>query len=229
MAVNPSKCYPRALPFQAGDPRALPSLAGEKRSPPTRPGRPWLLRLSAGVLLVVLVAAVIFFWNQGRADTPPPSPETAAPQAAIQPPQTNDAKPAALPTTTLAAVKDRYLEALGGLSASHLYQSYLNIGLLADGVEKEVYALDEAEKMLGSVTDLMNLVEGQLAKVRQTGLEPDDHASLERIKAVTALLRLQTETLQAYWVSGDMEEARQYHQAREATWKGLSKVLGLEG
>ena len=42
------------------------------------------------------------------------------------------------------------------------------------------------------------------------------------------MLRLQTKTLLAYWDSGDMEQANQYHEARKAAWTGLSKILGLD-
>jgi hypothetical protein len=226
MAVATTKnSYPRAQPFYATE---------EQPVDPTLRLRRWTYRLAGtvAVLLVILTAGVVFLLNQDRSEAAPApaiSPEANSPKAPAKSASSAIDKEEKTPSAiAVSALKDRYLEALGGLSASHLYQSYLNIGLLADGVEKEVYSLEEAEKMLASVADLMKLVEIQLAKVRQSDLTSDDLASLQRIKAVMGLLRLQSETLQNYWATGENDEAAQYHQAREAAWKGLSKVLGLE-
>jgi hypothetical protein len=211
MAAMTKNSYPRALPH----------------TPPVAPipqEQGWSYRLvGLGALLIVSVTtgAVVFFNHSGtEADAASPSSTLAdAPKA----PAKSSAK-----ATDAPALKDRYLEALGGLSASHLYQTYLNIGLLADGVEKDVYTQEEADKMLASVMDLMKLVDVQLAKVRKADLTADDQVSFDRIKAVMGLLRLQSETLKNYWASGDTNDATQYHLAREAAWKGLSKVLGLD-
>jgi len=204
-------------------PRALPYHAAEELAMQTARLRRWtgLLFLVAGVVVLLTAAAVVFVINLHRT--------VAAPAAQAKP--HTDPPPAEPPakkaTVADAANREALLEALGGLSAAHLYQSYLNIGLLADAVEKEAYSLEEGEKMLRSVVDLMNLTENQLAKLSRSGLDSEDQASLERIQAVVGLLRIQTNTLQTFWKSGEKAHADQYHQARDAAWTGLSKVLGL--
>lgn len=134
---------------------------------------------------------------------------------------------AAKPTSELGQ-KEAFLEALGGLSAAHLYQSYLNIGLLADGVESKAYTMDEAKNTLGVIANFMDLVDAKLCKLSEANLDADDRESLQRVKTVTELLRLQVQTLRAYWASGDEAQASQYHEARKSAWTGLSKVLGLD-
>ena len=198
MAATIKNNYPRALPYRAP----------EQPADPTIRLRRWTYRLAGmvAVLLVIVTAGVVYLVNEGRSEAAP-SDSAESDGAPKAPPVSSTAaakktKPATTPaTTTDSTLKDRYLEVLGGLSASHLYQTYLNIGLLADGVEKEVYSQEEAEKMLASVADLMKLVDVQLSKVRRGDLTVDDQSSLEHIKAVMGLLRMQSDTLQTYWVA----------------------------
>src|SRR5262249_10827030 len=124
--------------------------------------------------------------------------------------------------------KATLLEATGSLSAAHLYQTHLNIGLLADGVESETYTVEEADKNLKSVLDLMKMVDTQLTRVAKDGIDKEDQDSIREMQAIAGLLKLQSASLKAYWANGDMEQAAQYHKARKAAWQGLSKVMGME-
>ena len=83
------------------------------------------------------------------------------------------------------------LETLGSISAAHLYQSYLNIGLLADAVEKESYTEEQANDMLATVVNLMGTVDKQLEKLSKMDLGEDDIADVERIRDLSGLLHLQ--------------------------------------
>ena len=159
-------------------------------------------------------------------DFDPPAP---AAKASSHLPMGAFAKPdAALASARAASIQQAgFLEALGGLSAAHLYQSHLNLGLLADGVESETYTIEEAQKNLKSVVELMTQVDGQLAKITKTGLDAADQASIKEIQAIAALLHLQADSLKAYWASGERDEAEQFQRARKTTWVGLSDVLGF--
>ncbi len=215
--------YPRALPFRPGDDRADETALLRRQTQ--------LLIVLCGGLVIVLVAVLVFLWNQRpvtvRAaeveaprvvETPVPSP------VAVEHPKPVPAAPRPVPDVP----RKVQLEALGSLSAAHMYQSYLNIGLLADGVEKEVYAIPEAEKMLTSINDLMTLMDRQLTKVGDNGLDDDDRASLQLIKSVNARLRDQITTLRAYWATGARDQVAQYHAARASAWTGLSRVMGFD-
>jgi hypothetical protein len=124
--------------------------------------------------------------------------------------------------------RERYLSALGMLSAAHVYQTYLNIGLLADGVESGAYTRAEAEEMLTTLGGLLNQTDRQLDKIAGSGLSEDDRQSVARVRQLTALLRRQAGALRACWAGGGREQIDRYHQAREATWKNVSAVLGLD-
>jgi hypothetical protein len=235
METSPRRAYPRALPYRSPDAIAadaerqqeqmqdrlddLAAQAGHLR----RYTRGLSLALAAAVVLAVTLTVLLV----RNPTTPAASPLTVdALPAAATPPMRQNAPPI---TATEPASRGVTLEALGGLSAANLYQSYLTIGLLADGVRNKAFTADGAANTLKIVTSCIALVDTKLARLDRLNLEPDDLASLRQIKAVIALMRIQTQALELYWSTGKADHAEAYQRARKATWAGLSKVLGIEG
>src|SRR5262245_54974985 len=150
MADTANHRYPQGVPFRAPLPAAR------------KPGRSRLLVgvLGGAVLVAVTAGATALVINL----TAPRSQAVVTGDA----PGPGAARPAVpVPAKNAAAgksVKERFLEALGGLSAAHVYQSYLNIGLLADGVESEAYSKAEAEQMLATVGNMIDMADRQLDK-----------------------------------------------------------------
>jgi|SRR5579884_1039291 len=120
------------------------------------------------------------------------------------------------------------VSALGGLTAAHLYQTYLNLGLLADGVEKEVYTTDQGKKVLEEITGLMDTVDRQLSLVPPAALKADDRKALERIRTVHAQLRTQARELREYWTTDDKEHAEKFQKARTDAWAGIKELLDIK-
>jgi hypothetical protein len=167
------------------------------------PARRWpkLLLVGLGALVVVgAVAGIVYSTTRPAA---PPAPANPKPDA-------------------------RTLEMVGSMSAAHLYQSYLNINLVADAVENDLYALDEGSTMLTTVANLMDGVDKQLEKLSKMDLTPEDLQDVQRIRALSSLLRVQIAALYLYWQSGDSKHLKAYHQTREKAWQALSDVLGLD-
>jgi hypothetical protein len=161
---------------------------------------------AAALFLVASVAGAVYSLNRGSA---PAATATTVAETAPRP------------------SNERMLETLGGLSAAHLYQSYLNIGLLADSVESAAYTEAQANSMLTTVSSLMDMVDRQLDKLTKGELSKDDKLEVERIRGLSQLLRAQITVLRAYWRTGDAREAKRYHEVREKAWTRLSEVLGL--
>ncbi|HYV34459.1 MAG TPA: hypothetical protein VE988_02070, partial [Gemmataceae bacterium] len=186
--------YPRGTPYQA--PRTVKA---DSRKPAAASRKYWFISCAAA-LLIVGIAAGFIFANRGSA------PATVS----------NDASPK--------TPNDRMLETLGSLSAAHLYQSYLNIGMLADAVEKEGYSQEQANNMLATVVSLMNVVDKQLDKLAKADLGAEEKNDVERIRELSGLLRVQVAALRAYWLTGQQEQATRYQAAREKAWTALSEV-----
>jgi hypothetical protein len=158
-------------------------------------------------LLLAGVAACVFWVNHANAESTAGTAEAEVPP--VRP--------------------ERFLETVGSLSAGHLYQSFLNIGLLADGVENETYTPEQAEKMLRTVLRLIDLQDHQLFMLKEAGLDAEDAQTADRIRSVADALRSLANTLQAYWETGDEADLQQYLAEREDVRAGLLDLLSSRG
>lgn len=143
--------------------------------------------------------------------------------ASAQPP-----KPAAPPAKALEEENGVLLETVGLLAGHQLYQTYLNIGLLADAAAEDVYETDEAMQLLGSVVGPLEKIEKQLEKVAALKLTKDDAAAVLRMKKIAAMLRTQGKSLQLYWDTGMDDHNKKYEEQRQAAWKELNDLLDLD-
>ena len=121
----------------------------------------------------------------------------------------------------------RLLESVGSLCAVQLYQSYLNVGLLADAVEHDTYTKADAGQILSTIVTLSQTVDGQLQKLAETGLDTDDSTALDRVRKASALVRTQAMHLQTFWNSGEKNHIDDYQRVRRQCWQELRSILGL--
>jgi hypothetical protein len=120
------------------------------------------------------------------------------------------------------------LESVGALAAGQLYQTYLNIGLLADGVAEGAYEVKEARQVLQTALGLVELQDKHLARIAKLELTPKDRDALGKLRKLGVLLRQQVEELDAYWKTDDEAHAARYEKARQQAWSGISSLLGLK-
>jgi hypothetical protein len=124
--------------------------------------------------------------------------------------------------------RQQLLHTVGALAAAHLYQSYLNIGFLADGKAEGTYEEKDAVQILSSVVGLMDALNQQLDAVAKFDLDQEDRKSLEECREISALLRQQADELQAFWRTGDKKHGEKYDSLRQQSWQRVSKLLGLD-
>ena len=132
------------------------------------------------------------------------------------------------PAKTVAEENSVLLETVGMLAGVQLYQTYLNVGLLADAYAEDVYESAEATQLLGSVVGPLEKIEKQLDKVAALKLTKEDAAAVARMKKIAGLLRTQGKSLQLYWDTGLDDHNKKYEETRQAAWKELSDLLDLE-
>jgi hypothetical protein len=137
--------------------------------------------------------------------------------------------PAAPPPLTSADEEKSVLtETVGLLAGLQLYQTYLNIGFLADARAEGLYEASELTQLLGSAVVPLDKVDKQMEKLSKLTLSDDDKAAVARLRKINALLRIQGVELQAFWDTGVADHAKKYETARQAVWKELSNLLELE-
>jgi hypothetical protein len=233
--------YPRGTPYKPpeGDNPGDIALARDAQL------RRWMIQVALGTIIVVvlIVGTGVFFVQRamGRSgapaagDTTPgeSKPRETKPSVVVAPAQPPLPPPAPVgdpPPTP----RERALEAIGGLSAAHLYQSYLNIGMLADAAENEVYSTDDAKKLLSTIVDWMENVDQQFQRLGTTTLEEADQKRVGQVRELTAVLRTEAKELRAYWdtpdsdMDGKKDHEMKFHKSREAAWSGIKELLGIK-
>jgi len=119
------------------------------------------------------------------------------------------------------------LETVGALTSAHFYQTYLNIGLIADGKAKGVFTDRDADKVLDSVLSLLSSIDRNLAALAKMDLDKRDLDSLDQLRDLSALLAQQGKELKAFWDGGKEEDAARYDDARKNSWATIGKLTGI--
>jgi hypothetical protein len=202
----------------------------------------WTSAISA-VLTVALVALFAHADGGGaaRADPPATGPAVDAwpdegpgpSRAADRPAPTEDARRVNAgderPVPPASDVDRGSLQTIGTLAAAHYFETYLNLGFLADGKEKGVYSDQDAHEVLRSVQSVLDSVDRQLDALGKRPLAREDRESLEQMRAISALLRQQGKELQAYWDGGRAEDADHFESLRRHSYAAIRRLMGIGG
>ena len=120
------------------------------------------------------------------------------------------------------------MTAIGGLSASFLVQTYLNVGLLADASVKKDADKEQEESTLSLVENLLSKTEKQLDDLLKSQISDDDKVFLKKIKSCYALLDEQISALRTYWKDKSDDNVKAFDAARQAAWKKISATLDIK-
>src|SRR6266849_5614626 len=184
------------------------------------------------LVLVLLVGTAGGFLLRGSdktsADSKTEKQEPATTQTTDPPVGEQPAKAAALGRSAddskAAQERRQLLETVGALTSAHCYQTYLNIGLIADGKAKGAYTTQDAYKVLDSVLSLQSSIDRNLAAVAKLDLDKRDLESLDQMRDLSALLRQQGRELKAFWDGGKDENAARYDDARKDSWAAIGRL-----
>jgi hypothetical protein len=170
----------------------------------------------------------------------------AKPSPAPRPADETEPAPKADPREPLLAV-------LREMTKENLYQTYLNIGQLADSLEQERCPLLVAEDLLEGFHTIIDREEVHLKEIPPSAFKTDeDRNDMELARSLLPLLRTLTNELQghcdvlkialmtstiapmtrapevsALWVSRDREHSVRFQKARAETWAGIKKLLRI--
>ena len=150
---------------------------------------------------------------------------TERPRANSAAPPTPVAVPAPAPAADPQA---RLTETVGMLSGLYLYQTYLTIGLLADGKAERVYDDRAARAVLASVVAPLDAVDKKMEALAAAVQTAADKDALARLRTTVALLRRQGGELAVFWNTGRPEDGARYEATRQEAWKWVVAVVGLD-
>jgi hypothetical protein len=126
----------------------------------------------------------------------------------------------------LSQVQDRQL--IGILTASYLYQSYLNIGYLADATSGGVYSEDEAIEQVDGLIGVIGGVRDELQAYSKYMQSESDLLYVENLVKIADILLQEAGALQRYYQTGDEDYARDYLEFNDVAQRAISQLLGIE-
>jgi hypothetical protein len=170
----------------------------------------------ATIVLAALILVLGTVAVRGQQAVVPVQPLPSAPPAPATPPA-----PPADPTAQLT-------ETVGMLSGLYLYQTYLTIGLLADGKSERIYEEKAARGVLTSVLTPLESVDKRLEGLTGVLKTAPDREAITRLRQTVGLLRRQGAELTAFWNTGRPEDGARYEATRQEAWKWVVALLNLD-
>jgi len=123
---------------------------------------------------------------------------------------------------------EQLLEAVGTMGGVQLYQTYLNIGFIADGKGQEVYSDDDAQEILTSIVGPLDRVTKQFNDLKKIATDNDDKKALDRLAKIAGMLKTQAASLESLWASGSDADGDRFEKHRQQSWNEISDFLRLD-
>ena len=195
--------------------------------------RRWVLPLLAvvTVLLVIggLVVEIILLKNAGRRAEAEGNGEQRIedddPPDTTAPPDTSEADRPSPADRKPGRPSEPVLPLVGSLMTAHLYQTYLNIGLIGDSVAREVIKVEDGNKMLDTLMRVTDTIERHMAQLPESELQEEEQKRLARVRRVLSLHRSQVKELKAYWETGEDEYVQRFQKIRKDVQKELDALF----
>jgi hypothetical protein len=126
--------------------------------------------------------------------------------------------------------KSEALSALGGSCGLLLYNTYIVVGMVADGYGNEVYTAAESNEILQEQLSGVETIKTQYNDLIKSGFlnDPNDVTFMKDILAAFDLVEKEARSLGRYIDSGSQEDAQSYEVERKAAWAEISQLLGME-
>lgn len=121
------------------------------------------------------------------------------------------------------------LKMVGVLAASYLYQSYLNIGYLADLNAVDAYPFTELDENLNAVMQIIGGVRDELRVYSTTLPLRSDSMYVDVLVQASDLLLQEAAALQKYMQTGKEQDAAVYLHLNGQARTLLENLLGLKG
>ncbi len=126
------------------------------------------------------------------------------------------------------AKDDGRLSAIGGLSAAHMYTTYIAIGATADAFGNDVYETEQVQDIMSGMVGMIDTLKKQLLLVQENCEDKDDQRYIDDTIQVYNLLQEEARQLSTFAKTRDITDHRAYEKARTTVWPRIEKLLGLD-
>ena len=123
---------------------------------------------------------------------------------------------------------DGRLSAIGGLSAAHMYTTYIAIGAVADAFGNDVYETEQVQEIMGGLVGMIDTLKKQLLLVQENCEDESDQEYIDETIQIYSLLQEEARQLSTFSESTEKADHRAYEKARTTVWPRIEKLLGLD-
>ncbi|MGE3806751.1 MAG: hypothetical protein AB7K24_18950 [Gemmataceae bacterium] len=152
------------------------------------------------------------------------------PPARPMPPQVNPVPvvPNPNPVPQPAARKSdrqKLIEIVDTLTATNLYQTYMTLGLIADGRVSNSYSQEETLAMLKALADTVDAADKQLNRLTRITLTQEEQARFTELTQVSTLLKQQGAALVNYVQNNNPRALEEFQRIRLRTGERVATLL----
>jgi hypothetical protein len=130
-------------------------------------------------------------------------------------------------TSKPAAPLDSKLQLIGSLASSHVYTTFGYIGVVADNVQKDLYAPDDVDRLMKEITVISDPLIVQLVALQKSEMTPEDAKAVQEIIDIYALLKSESEALRTYAKDKTEANGSEFNRRRAEAWTRLAKLLDI--
>jgi hypothetical protein len=126
--------------------------------------------------------------------------------------------------------KDQALETMGSVSAMLVYNTYLSIGAIADGFEKEAYDAETVKALMDEQDGAMNEIINSFDALLESGFvtSEGDKEYVDKLQEACGTLKEMADDLSTYSGNKSTGNADIFQATRNKAWGEISDILGLE-
>lgn len=126
--------------------------------------------------------------------------------------------------------KSQALETIGSISGGMLYNTYVSIGVIADGFHDKVYDAEYTRALMDEQITLIASVDSSLMKLEQSGFLTDtsDIRYLKEIRIAFGYLSNEAYYLKLYANDSSDSNADNFQYYREKAWKLIAVLLDIK-
>lgn len=132
--------------------------------------------------------------------------------------------------TTPQQKETKMLEAMGGLCAGYIYNTYITIGAVADAFVHEMYDKDRAQLLMDEQVSMIGAIKKQLQEM----LDAKSLKETSDIEYTKEVIQILTGLIQQAQYVRDIAKNRtddlvaKYDKQRLLNWSKIAKLLGIE-
>jgi hypothetical protein len=125
-------------------------------------------------------------------------------------------------------LEEKLFYGMGHFGAAFLYQSYLNIGMVADAWTHNIYTPADSKTFLNGDLSFLETSRKLLQELSEFSITKEDRATFLEMIAIIENLKGEADNMLKYIAGRDQKDLDRYDHFRTQAWAQISKLMGIK-